>query len=304
MTTSWRATLACTRAEAERLKDDIGPFALMDNPPAIITSEPDPHRPDEWRLDAYFDARPAKALLQQLAGLVGGNRAPKVEALPDEDWVTLSQAGLEPITEGRFHVHASHHADSAPPDAFSFTIDAGRAFGTGQHATTAGCLAMLDRLAALGLGFRNIMDMGTGTGVLAFAAARAFRGRTLATDIDPVSIEVARANAALNAVARGRGPGEVEFAVADGTRHRRIRERAPYDLIIANILAKPLITLAPDIAPLLKAGGSLILAGLLDHQTDAVAEAYRRHGCRLVDRVQRAEWPTLRLRKGFRARLK
>ena len=297
MSQSWRVTLSCTRQDAERLNEDIGPFALLDNPPTLNTSEPDPAKPEEWRLDAYFDEKPGKAIVDQLVGLVSGKPRPVVTLLPDEDWVTLSQAGLEPITEGRFHVRASHVAGATPRHAITFIIDAGRAFGTGQHATTAGCLAMIDRLAASGHVFRDILDLGTGTGVLAFAACRAFGGRTLATDIDPVSVEVAAANAMLNGLAMGRAPVQVELAVADGTRHRRIRGRAPYDLIIANILANPLIALAPDISPLLKPGGSLILAGLLDHQADAVAGAYRRHGLRLDDRIQRGEWPTLRLRK-------
>src|SRR3546814_651808 len=182
-TTLFRSvTLPCTREDAERLKEDIGALALLDNPPVLMTSEADSKRPDDWQLDAYFDAKPGKAMLTQLRALLTETTAkPVVKAIAEEDWVTLSQAGLEPITEGRFHVHASTHPGSAPAGSISFLIDAGRAFGTGQHSTTAGCLAMLDRLARSGARYRNILDLGTGTGVLGFAAARAFGGRTIAS---------------------------------------------------------------------------------------------------------------------------
>lgn len=303
MVTSWRVTLPCTKADAERLKDDIGPLALLDTPPVLMTSEPDPKRPDDWQLDAYFEGRPTKAALAQLRALLSDpTPVPLVEELADEDWVTLSQAGLEPITEGRFHIHASTHPDSAPAGSISFLIDAGRAFGTGQHATTAGCLAMLDGLAGSGAHFRNILDLGTGTGVLGFAAMRAFGGRTIASDIDPVSIEVTAENAAINHIPMGRGPGQMELVVATGMSHRRLQQRAPYDLIIANILAGPLIDMAAEISAALKPGGTLILAGLLDHQAGNVAKAYARHACRLVQRLDREDWPTLRLVKSRNAR--
>lgn len=298
MADSWRVTLPCSRMDAERLKDDIGPLALLDSPPVLMTSEPDPARPDEWQLDAYFEGKPTRKVLAQLATLLDiPATGLVVEKLPDEDWVTLSQAGLEPITEGRFHIHTSVRADRVPEGSIAFEIDAGRAFGTGQHATTAGCLAMLDRLAAGGATYRNILDLGTGTGVLAFAAARVFQGRAIATDIDPVSIEVAAENARRNDMGTSRLRGDVELAVANGMNHRRIRQRAPFDLIIANILAGPLIDMAKAISAGLRPGGTLILAGLLDHQQHDVAAAYARHGCRLVDSIVRDDWPTLRLRK-------
>src|SRR3546814_8051557 len=148
---------------------------------------------------------------------------------------------------------------------------------------------MLDRLAASGSSFRHILDLGAGTGVLAFAAGRAFGGRDIASDIGPVSIEVARQNAVVNQVPLGRGPGEVELLVADGLSHRRLKQRAPYDLVIANILAGPLIDMAPAIAEALKPGGTLILAGLLDHQADAVLATYMRQGCRPAGRIDRED---------------
>lgn len=296
---SWRITLPCTRLEAEALRDDIGPLALLDNPPVFMTSEPDPDKPDAWQLDVYVDGEPAPALIDQVIALVPSakDQKPVITPLPAEDWVTLSQAGLEPIDEGRFHIYTEMHAEHVPADRIAFRIEAGRAFGTGQHHTTAGCLAMLDRLASEGRHFDNALDLGTGTGVLGFAIARAFGARVIASDIDPVSIDVANENAAINAVPLGQDHGMVELAVADGLQHPRLQARAPYDLIVANILAGPLIEMAGDIAAALAPGGTLLLAGLLDHQAEAVAEAYRPHGCTVEGRIDRDDWPTLRLMK-------
>lgn len=275
-------------------------FAGWDEPPVLISSEPDPARPDEWRLDAYFDEAPdagALAALKSLAPSAAGAE-PEVQRLPDEDWVTLSQQGLEPIVAGRFFVHTPAHRDAVPPGALALEIDAGRAFGTGQHETTAGCLAALDRLKESGLAFADIVDVGTGTGLLAFAALRLWpAARAAASDIDPVAIEVAQENAEVNGIALGKEAGEVELIVAPGMDHPRLRERRPYDLLIANILAGPLIELAPALAGAIVPGGRLILAGLLTGQAEAVASAYRRDGMTGAFTVERGEWPTLVMRK-------
>lgn len=252
-----------------------------------------------WRLDGYFQAKPGKADLAAIAALAPSTKAtPKLERLEDADWLTLSQAGLEPIHAGRFFVHTPAHRGAVPPGAVAFEIDAGRAFGTGQHETTTGCLIALDRLKAEGAVFGQIADIGTGTGLLAFAALSLWSSaRAIASDIDPVAIEVAAENAAINRVPVGRGPGQCELAVAPGLDHRRLIARAPYDLLIANILAGPLIELAPDISGALAPGGRLILAGLLDRQAERVVAAYARYGLRLANRIDRGEWPTLVLRK-------
>lgn len=252
-----------------------------------------------WRLDGYFETKPSKADLAAIAALApSAGGAPKVEQLGDTDWLTLSQAGLEPIRAGRFFVHTPAHRDEVPPRSIAFEIDAGRAFGTGQHETTAGCLIALDRLKADGAVFGQIADIGTGTGLLAFAALRLWpSARAIASDIDPVAIEVAAENAAINRIPVGRGPGQCELAVAAGLDHRRLIVRAPYDLLIANILAGPLIELAGDMAGALAPGGRLILAGLLDRQAERVVAAHARRGLRLAARINRGEWPTLVLRK-------
>jgi len=297
---SWKVTLPCTKAEAEALTGDIAQLAMLDAPPVLMTSEPDPARPDDWRMDAYFEEEPGPGDLALLLELMPSARgiAPVVEELGDEDWVTLSQAGLEPIRAGRFFVHTPAHRDEVPAGAIAFEIDAGRAFGTGQHETTTGCLLALDRLKTTGASFANLADVGTGTGLLAFAAMHLWpAARAIASDIDPVAIEVAEENARINGVKTGRARGQLELAVAPGLEHARLKARGPYDLIIANILAGPLIELAPALAGALAPGGRLILAGLLDHQAEAVTAAYRRQGMMAGTREQLGDWPTLVLRK-------
>ncbi|HEX4736963.1 MAG TPA: 50S ribosomal protein L11 methyltransferase [Allosphingosinicella sp.] len=300
MAESWKVTLPCTRAEAEALQADITPLAELDFPPVLMTSEADPATPDEWRLDAYFGEEPTADMLALLSALVpsAGGTPPRVEKVEERDWVTLSQQGLEPIRGGRFFVHTPLHRDQRPEDAIALEIDAGRAFGTGQHETTSGCLIALSRLRDGGATFGDILDLGTGTGLLAFAALRLWpAARAIASDIDPVAIDVAAENAAINAVRLGRARGQLELAVATGMENSRLKARAPYDLIIANILAGPLIALAPSVAAALAPGGRLLLAGLLDQQAERVAAAYRREGLMLTGRIDRGEWPTLVMRK-------
>jgi ribosomal protein L11 methyltransferase len=284
MTESWILTLPCTRDEAEAVQD-----AEIEN--AVLTvCEPDPARPDHWQLDAYFEGKPSRDLLKAIARLVpsANEKEPRAKPLPAEDWVTKSQEGLEPLIAGRFHVRTPHFP--VRPDLVDFVIPAGLAFGTGQHATTSGCLEVLDQLKREGKVFRNIIDVGTGTGLLAFAATHLWPvAKAMATDIDPISIDVVRENMALNGVS---GP---HLVVADGMSHREIVAQAPYDLVIANILAQPLIDMAPWIAAAVAHRGTLILAGLLDVQAAAVIRAYKREGMRLI-RQGAGEWPVLVMR--------
>jgi ribosomal protein L11 methyltransferase len=185
-----------------------------------------------------------------------------------------------------------HYADR-PEGAISFEIDAGLAFGTGQHDTTAGCLAALDRLEQAGKRFANIADIGTGTGLLAFAALSLWpAAKAIATDIDAVAVDVSEENARINGVRLGHGPGELLLAVADGMDHPLIAARAPFDLLIANILAGPLIELAPAFAKTVTPGASVVLAGLLDTQADAVITAYEARGMKLAERGK-GEWSVL-----------
>jgi ribosomal protein L11 methyltransferase len=301
MSDSWKISLPCTRAEGEALAFATDPFPGMDEPPVLNTLEPDETRPEDWLVEAYTEGEPTPAVIAAFKALVpsAGARRPTVEKVAAQDWVTLSQAGLEPIRAGRFHVHTSAHDGDAPADATVFRIDAGRAFGTGHHYTTTGCLTMLDRLKRQGQRYRMIADVGTGTGLLAFAAMALWpRAHAVATDIDPVSIEVTAENARINAVNEQR----LALAVAEGVNHPLYRELAPFDLVIANILAQPLIELAPSIAATLAPGGTLILAGLLNTQAAAVARAYRREGLRLADTIVNGDWSILMLRKRRRLR--
>ena len=284
---SWRATVHCTRAQAE-----AAPELEIDwpgEPAVLVADEPDPDKPDDWLIHAYFEHQPTADELALLATL--GTSQPEVEGLPESDWVTMSQSGLEPIRAGRFFVHTPTHPRD--PHAINFEIDAGLAFGTGQHATTKGCLEALDKLEREGARFTNIADIGTGTGLLAFAALALWpEAKCIATDIDPISIDVTRENAAINGVKVGHGAGELLLAVADGMDSPMLAARAPFDLLIANILAGPLIELAPDFAKALAPGGTVILAGLLNTQADTVVTAYSAQGLTLRE-LGPGEWPVL-----------
>jgi len=286
---SWRATVACSRAQAESIPD---PETLFPQAPApvIVSDEPDPSRPDKWLLHAYFEREPDSADISRLRSL--GNGKVEVEKLGEADWVTMSQSGLQPIRAGRFFVHTPMYR-SRPPGTIAFEIDAGLAFGTGQHATTGGCLEALDRLESGGARFANIADIGTGTGLLAFAALALWPdAKCIATDIDAVAIDVARDNAAINRVPLGHEAGQLLFAVADGLDSPMLAARAPFDLIISNILAGPLIELAPDFAKALMPGGAVILAGLLETQVASVASAYESHRLAVSSRSF-GEWPVV-----------
>lgn len=246
-------------------------------------------------IHAYFEDEPTDEELAELRRLGTGD--PQIEHLEDTtDWVTKSQQGLQPIRAGRFFVHTPMHYADRPADTVNFEIDAGLAFGTGQHATTAGCLAALDRLAVDKTDFHNVADIGTGTGLLAFAALALWpSARCIATDIDPIAVDVSRDNAAINGVKTGHAEGEMLLAVADGMDSPMLTARAPFDLLIANILAGPLIELAPAFVKALAPGGTVILAGLLDTQAEAVGRAYEALGLKLIDRGA-GEWPVLVLK--------
>lgn len=302
---SWKVTLPCTPAEARAIAEDAAALSGLDPQPVLMTSEPDPSRPDAWQLDAYLETPPDAAVLAMIRALVPSAAAvaPLVAVIPDADWVSLSQEGLAPIVAGRFRVVTPAQAGPTPPGSVAFTIPAGRAFGTGHHETTSGCLLMLDRLARDGRRFRDIADVGTGTGLLALAARALWPdARIVASDIDPVAIEVAAANLTANGAATGRARRAIELVVAPGLSHPRLGARAPFDLLVANILAGPLIALAPAFARAVAPGGSLVLAGLLDSQARDVAAAYRALGFRLAEQEPTGDWPTLRLVSGRLAR--
>ena len=288
---SWKVSLPCTRAEAEAI-DSASDLAID---AVLMTTEEVEDDVERWRLDAYLEHEPDAAMLATLHALVpsASGHDPVVERLSDQDWVAMSQAGLEPIREGRFVVHTSAHPVTPPAGGRAFLIEAGQAFGTGHHGTTSGCLAMLDALAETGRAFAKVIDIGTGTGLLTFAAVDLWPGATVvATDIDPVAIDVTRENADRNDVEG------VALFVADGARHPDIDAVAPYDLVIANILAGPLVSMAPELAAIAAPDAVIVLAGLLETQRETVVAAYAACGCTLEAIDRRGDWTVLRLRAG------
>ncbi|MEZ5709674.1 MAG: 50S ribosomal protein L11 methyltransferase [Blastomonas sp.] len=299
MPDSWKVTLPCTLEEAQAAALDSD----WEDGPTIVASENDPYddpeTPGSWRIDAYFAKRPGKLQLKRLADMAASAAAmPSAEKLPDSDWLTMSQAGLEPIRTSRFHVHTPETEACTEPGIRNFTIPAGLAFGTGHHETTHGCLEMLGKLRGNGHIHRNIIDIGTGTGLLAFAAMHLWPGAyASASDIDPLCDPVVTDNAMMNHVRLGQLPGQLAMFIADGLDDANLLRRAPYDLIIANILAGPLIDMARDIAAVATPQASVILAGLLNEQAPAVLRAYRRAGFRPARRLVRGDWTILHLRK-------
>jgi len=296
---SWKLTLPCTRAEAEAINAVADDRLDLDPAPALLTREATPDDAEDWRLEAYFEREPDPATIAAIRALVpsAATHPAVAEAVPDADWVTLSQAGLEPVRAGRFFVHTSAFAGTPPGDARAFHIEASRAFGTGHHETTTGCLMTLDALRRVGTRIDNLIDIGTGTGLLAFAGLHLWpRAYATATDIDPVAIDVAAENAAVNGVTLGLGQGRLALAVAAGTDHALIERRAPYDLIVANILAAPLIELAPGVRAIAAPGAQVVLAGILNRQAASVERAYRAAGFRVAGRRVIGDWTILRLR--------
>ncbi len=270
-----------------------------DFPPELVVSgrEIAEDKPDDWILEVWLEHKPTAADRKAVAALFEGG-APEldVEKLPEQDWVTLSQQGVEPIRAGRFHVRTPDFP--ADPQMVDFAIPASQAFGTGQHETTAACLAMLDLMKREGLTVRNHADIGTGTGLLAFAAMHLWpHAKATASDIDAVCAGVVEDNARMNGVTMGDGPGALTMIIAPGMDDALLQARAPYDLLIANILAGPLVELAPDFAPAVAPGGSLLLAGLLQTQEREVRRAYRAQGFRLARRVTNGDWSILWLRR-------
>jgi ribosomal protein L11 methyltransferase len=297
---TWLLTLPSTRKEAEALHEDDEWLSLLHPTPTIVAEEVEAFNDNSWRVKAYFSEKPSlfviKAIQSRLPSALKAKA--KMEKLEEEDWLIMSQQALEPVHAGRFYVHAGYNQGQIPEHCTTFHIPASQAFGTGGHETTSGCLTMLDRMKREGKHFDHIVDIGTGTGLLAFAAKYLWpRAYLTASDIDPISIDVTISNAEFNAVPLGLSIGKLALCVASGTNHSMIHQRSPYDLVIANILAGPLIELAPAFSEIILPGGSLILAGLLNTQTEAVLAAYRLQGFMLIKYEENRDWPCLWLVK-------
>jgi len=272
-------------------------------------------RPDKsWQVDIHFRNEPIKAELREMIALAGGEKSAStvvVERVAPRDWVKESLAGLKPVTAGRFIVHGAHDRTRVPDHCIGIEIEAATAFGTGHHGTTRGCLLALDRIAKAqnrrrgarhaGSPIRRrtramVLDVGTGTGVLAIAAAKALREPVLASDIDARAVAIARDNARINSVA-----DHIATLQAAGVGTRRFREHGKFRLIFANILLEPLRGLATPMARLVAPNGYIVLSGLLAAQAPAALASYRARGLVLARRIPIEGWMTLVLGRPLRS---
>jgi ribosomal protein L11 methyltransferase len=295
--------LALTVADRDRAHTIAGAMQnLIDPAPGALTLFDEPG--SGWRIDAYYEDDPpaADALRATLSDLLGlptdASFAITLEDVPDLNWVAISQAALPPVAAGRFTIHGSHDRDRVPQGPGAILIEAGEAFGTAHHATTYGCLLAIDRLTRRRR-YRDVLDLGCGSGVLAIGVHRALpQARILASDIDAPSIAVARDNARANRCAAA-----ISFVVAMGFDHPRLRV-SRFDLIVANILAGPLIQLAREVARAAAPSASVVLSGLLVRQAPAVIAAYRAAGFHLQRHARIHEWSTLVLTRDAGRRTK
>jgi ribosomal protein L11 methyltransferase len=245
----------------------------------------------EVSLYAHGDDASVEARIHALLGGIIDNDTIRREILPDIDWVAHSLEGLKPVRAARFFVHGRHDRGQRRPNDIPIEIEAGQAFGTGHHGTTAGCLEMIARVAEREKP-QSALDLGTGSAVLAIGLAKLERIPVLATDIDPVAVRVAEENVRLNGMR-----SLVETRTATGFQHPVFAQEGPFDLIVANILARPLMRMAPDMARHLAPEGSLILSGILDRQRRAVLAAYSDQRFRHIATLHREGWATLHLKR-------
>ena len=278
----WKASVALSKTQAA---DTAAALELDGSAQAVLIVE-EPFA-DGAVVEALYTDEPDAAYLSRITGL-----QITVAPLPDQDWIKLSQEGLPPVRAGRFFVYGAHDAGTVPHGVIPMKIEAGLAFGTGHHETTALCLAVLSELDNK-RAFRNVLDLGCGTGLLAIGAAKLWKRPVLASDIDPVAVDVTRDNARANDV----GP-LVRAVTADGLTNPILAGGAPYDLLIANILAGPLTQLAPSIVKSLAPGAVLVLSGLLRNQEALVTSFYR--DLRFIGRRRDGPWSALVLEKPSR----
>nr|WP_222857473.1 50S ribosomal protein L11 methyltransferase [Rhizobium wenxiniae] len=256
---------------------------------AIATTEVDEKR-DIWEASVYMMADDEEMVRERVAAALAEpfpDLTISREIIPDVDWIAKSLEGLKPVRAGRFIVHGSHDRDKVRENDVAIEIDAGQAFGTGHHGTTAGCLEVIDKVLRART-VRNALDLGTGSGVLAIAVRKVRKIPVLATDIDPVAVGVARENVRRNGIANG-----IRVETASGFHSPAFREDGPFDLIIANILARPLMKMAPELGHHLAPGGSVILSGILAAQRWKVIAAYNGAGMRHLSTIWRNGWVTM-----------
>lgn len=277
-----------TKEQAYALVD-----AVMEHDDLALTASAHEAEDGEWIFEATCDAEPDIDAFNEIANatLQGTVSFSTVKLDPEIDWVAKSLEGLKPVMAGGFYVYGGHDANNIPVGMTPLHIEAAQAFGTGHHETTTGCLEAIS-IILKSKQPKYLLDVGTGTGVLAIALAKRTRLPVVATDIDPIAVAVTKDNAGLNEVGKNIIPVE-----AVGLDARKIQECGPYDMIVANILAGPLVSLAPDISKAAMPGASIVLSGILVEQATRVVAAYRQQNLILKQRITKNEWVTLILEK-------
>jgi ribosomal protein L11 methyltransferase len=282
-----RATFAIGNEHAAKRVVDLLTESFFEGQAAIAAFEGPGGR---WDITVHFAEAPDQTSIRELVGIAAGDEvahAISFDTVEAKDWVKATLEELVPVRAGRFVVHGGHDRSKVPPNKLGIEIEAALAFGTGHHGTTRGCLILLDEVLKA-YSPRRVLDLGTGTGVLAIAAAKALRHRVLASDIDPLSVRVAAGNARLN-----RAGGLVETIRASGFSAPQFGKRAPFDLVLANILANPLRQMATPMSRHLAPAALVILSGLLPHQAQSVISAYRARGLILKRHIQIEGWSSL-----------
>ena len=290
MDSFWKSSFVVPAAAVDLFLDsvDAGSLSIA----AFEIDGSDDGRDALWRVELLHRDKPdpddLEVLLEPLAERASlGGISIDIDPVPQTDWVKQVQADMPPRQIGRFWIHGSHVETPPPVGSTPIHLDAGLAFGSGEHATTEGCLRAIDRLAVRRR-FRHVLDMGCGAGILAIAAAKCWPGKVLAVDNDPVAVQVAADNVKQNGVA-----AHVRTLTSEGYADSKVRLGRPYDVILANILANPLIEMARDLSRHLALDGVAILSGLLDRQAGAVLRAHQRHGLYLRQRIDIGHWTTL-----------
>jgi ribosomal protein L11 methyltransferase len=286
-----RASFAIGSEQAAKHVVDLLNESFVEGQAAITAFEEPGGR---WDITVHFAEPPDESAIRELVGLAAGDEAARdvaFDTVEARDWVKATLADLVPVRAGRFIVHGRHDRTRVPPNKLGIEIEAALAFGTGHHGTTRGCLLLLDEVLKAHLP-RRVLDLGTGTGVLAIAAAKALRTNVLASDIDPLAVKVARENAAHNGVV-----GLVQAIHATGFSAPEFSSRAPFDLVLANILANPLRQMATPMAQHLAPSALVILSGLLPQQAQSVVAAYRARGLVLRRHLVIEGWSSLLMQR-------